>query len=113
MCSRAHRRYATWSTRWATPANSILFYGLVGFLLAAAGSFVYLAVLSVLTRLLLYALCCGALPRIGGSRALAAVALVVCAFLLWQVKPEAWFATAAFVVVGMALYSFAQRRAVG
>lgn len=99
--------------RWATPANSIAFYGVVAFLLAAAGTFVYLAVLSVLTRVLLYALCCGALPRLGGGRALAGIALAVCAYLLWQVKLEAWLATAAFVVAGGALYSFAQRRSVG
>jgi amino acid transporter len=95
--------------RFQTPARSILFYGLVGFLLAAAGSFVYLAVLSVLTRLLLYALCCGALPRLGGSRALAALALVVCAYLLWQVEAGAWLATAAFVAVGAGLYLWARR----
>lgn len=95
--------------RYATPARSILFYGLVGFLLAAAGSFVYLAVLSVLTRLLLYALCCGALPRLGGSTALATVALAVCAYLLWQVQAGAWLATAAFVVVGTVLYGWARR----
>jgi amino acid transporter len=94
--------------RYETPARSILFYGLVGFLLAAAGSFVYLAVLSVLTRLLLYALCCGALPRLGGSAPLAAVALAVCAYLLWQVQAGAWLATAAFVAVGSLLYALAR-----
>jgi len=95
--------------RYATPARSIVFYGVITFLLAAAGTFVYLAVLSVLTRLLLYALCCGALPRLGGSRTLSALALAVCAYLLWQVPPEAWLATAAFVAVGSGLYFFAQR----
>ena len=97
--------------RFGTPARSILFYGLVGLLLAIAGSFVYLAVLSVLTRVLLYALCCASLPKLGGSLPLAGVALAVCAWLLTQVKPEAWLATAAFVAVGVGMYALARRAA--
>lgn len=95
--------------RFGTPARSILFYGLMGLLLAIAGSFVYLAVLSVLTRVLLYALCCASLPKLGGSRWLAGIALVVCAWLLTQVKPEAWLATTAFVAIGVAMYAVARR----
>ncbi len=95
--------------RFGTPARSILFYGLVGLLLAIAGSFVYLAVLSVLTRVLLYAMCCAALPKLGGSRVLGGLGLMVCAWLLTQVKPEAWLATAAFVAVGAVMYAVARR----
>lgn len=93
----------------ATPARSIVFYGVAGLVLAIAGSFVYLAVLSVLTRVLLYALCCGALPRLGGGWWPAAPALAVCGWLLLQVQPSAWIATAAFVAVGSVLYAVARR----
>jgi amino acid transporter len=95
--------------RFGTPARSIIFYGVVGLLLAIAGSFVYLAVLSVLTRVLLYTLCCAALPKLGGSLPLAGLALAVCGWLLTQVKPEAWLATAAFVAVGVGMYALARR----
>jgi amino acid transporter len=97
--------------RFGTPARSILFYGLVGLLLAIAGSFVYLAVLSVLTRILLYALCSAALPKLGGERVIAGLALGVCAWLLTQVSPKAWLATAAFVAVGAVMYALARRSA--
>jgi hypothetical protein len=68
-------------------------------------------VLSVLTRVLLYVLCCASLPKLGGSKALAGSALVVCAWLLTQVSPKAWLATAAFVAVGVVMYALARRAA--
>jgi amino acid transporter len=105
--------------RHGTPANSVLFYGAACFLLAASGSFAWLAVLSVLVRLLLYAGCIAALPRLRregapmialpGGPAIPLLALVVCAGLLTQVSLGAVGATAALLAVGSALYAIAAR----
>jgi amino acid transporter len=108
-------------SRFRTPAASIAFYGLVCFLLAAYGSFVWLAGLSVLTRVLIYLACIGGLPRLerrfgGGAESLAlpggrlipAVAILVCLGLLTQVKLFDVSVTALFLGVGTALYFFAR-----
>ena len=46
------RWFGAVSARWATPANSILFMGLLGAVLALSGSFVWLAIVSTLARLI-------------------------------------------------------------
>lgn len=103
--------------RYGTPANSVWFYGAACFLLAASGTFAWLAVLSVLVRLLLYAGCVAALPRLRragvamlplpGGRAIPILALAVCAALMTQVSLAAVAATAALLAVGSVLYSIA------
>jgi len=65
------------STRFRTPANSILFMGVLIALLAVTGSFVWLAVVSTLARLIVYAISIAALPKVeqmfpGGGRGPAA-----------------------------------------
>lgn len=105
--------------RHATPANSVVFYAAACFLLAASGTFAWLAVLSVLVRLLLYVACIGALPRLRragvemaplpGGPALPLLALVVCAGLLSQVSLRAVLATAGLLAVGSVLYLVAAR----
>lgn len=105
--------------RHGTPANSVWFYGAACFLLAASGSFAWLAVLSVLVRLLLYAGCVAALPRLRragvamlplpGGRAIPLLALAVCAALMTQVSLAAVAATAALLASGSVLYSIAAR----
>lgn len=106
--------------RYLTPANSVLCYGLASFLLAASGSFVWLAVLSVLTRLLLYLTCIAAMPavrsaghgqnfRLGGGWTIPLLAVLVCLGLLSQVEWRAIVATAALLAVGTGLYVLARR----
>ena len=51
------------SARWSTPANSVLFMGLVVAALALSGSFVWLAIVSTLARLVVYAVSIAALPK--------------------------------------------------
>lgn len=103
--------------RHGTPANSVWFYAAACFLLAASGTFAWLAVLSVLVRLLLYVACIGALPRLvrrgvamaplpGGS-SVPLLALAVCAGLLSQVSLRAVLATLALLAVGSVLYAIA------
>ncbi|MEM6732240.1 MAG: APC family permease, partial [Myxococcota bacterium] len=52
---RVHRRFET-------PHVSIVLYGVVAFVVASAGSFVWLAKTNVLVRVLMYMMCIGALP---------------------------------------------------
>lgn len=111
--SRVHPRHAT-------PANSVLFYAGACFLLAASGTFAWLAVLSVLVRLLLYVACISALPRLvragvsmaplPGGGLLPLLALVVCGVLLTQVSLVAVGATAALLAVGSLLFLAARAR---
>jgi basic amino acid/polyamine antiporter, APA family len=56
------------SDRYRTPANSILFMGAFIALLAVTGSFVWLAVISTLARLIVYSISIAALPRLEGTR---------------------------------------------
>ena len=113
--------FAAVHPRFNTPAASVLFYGIAAFLLAASGSFVWLAVLSVLTRLLLYMTCMASMPgvrtavptagalRSPGGRLIAAVAWLVCLGLLTQVSLASVLATAALLGVGTLLYGAATR----
>ncbi|WP_332309290.1 APC family permease [Pseudomarimonas arenosa] len=109
--------FASVHPRFATPANSILFYAAAALLLATWGSFVWLAGLSVLTRLLIYLASLASMPRIYGNRIGAAEALrlplgplvpalaaAVCLFLLTQVGASTWLGTLLFLLFGSLLY---------
>lgn len=114
-------RFATVSVRFGTPGVSILVFGAAAFLLAAGGSFVWLAGLSVLTRVLIYVGCIAALPalrrsavddpaamRLPGGLLIPGLAIVTCLALLTQVKPMDYLATAMMLGVGSVLYALAQ-----
>jgi len=112
--------FAAVHPRYLTPANSILVYGVAAFVLAASGSFVWLAVMSVLTRLLLYLLCIAAMPavrrqtgaklRLVGGWSVPLLAALVCLGLLTQVEWRAVLATLALLAVGSVLFVLARRR---
>ena len=51
-------------SRYLTPANSVVFFGIAAFLLAAFGSFKVLAAMTVLSRLFLYGMSCAAIPKL-------------------------------------------------
>jgi amino acid transporter len=108
--------------RHQTPANSVLFYGLASFALAVSGTFAWLAVLSVMVRLLLYAGCIAAMPRVRrastdlpgaivlpGGWAIPLAGMAVCLGLLTQVSLASVLATAALLAVGSGLYAIAAR----
>jgi amino acid transporter len=110
--------------RWRTPHWSIVAYGVLTFGLAISGSFVWLAGMSTLTRLVGYGLCVAALPRLRrrfgaeagafhlpGGFVIPAVALVVCAWLLTQCELDALYVTLAFLLLGALLYAGSRRRA--
>ena len=113
--------FATVSARFGTPAVSILVFGAAAFLLAAGGSFVWLAGLSVLTRVFIYVGCIAALPalrrraddpaamRLPGGLFIPGLAVFICLALLTQVKPMDYLATAVMLGLGSVLYAFARR----
>ena len=115
--------FAYVSPRFGTPAVSIAVFGAAGFLLAAAGSFVWLAGLSVLTRVLIYVGCIAALPalrrrpaespavlRLPGGLLIPALAAGVCLALLTQVKASDYLVTGAMLAVGSGLWLVARGR---
>jgi amino acid transporter len=115
--------FSTVSRRFGTPVVSIAVFGATAFALAAAGSFVWLAGLSVLARVLIYAGCIAALPRLRrqggehpavirlpGGLAIPGLAIAICLGLLTQVKPFDYLATGAMLGVGSVLYLVATRR---
>lgn len=106
------------SERWHTPANSILFMGLVGGALALTGSFVWLAVVSTLARLFVYGATIAALPAArrasgrGTGPALAALmvgGLLVCAWAAAQSELRSWLMLAALLAAGAVFYFLATR----
>lgn len=101
----------------ATPWFSVAAYGLAAFALAATGSFVWLALMSVFTRLLIYMACIAAIPRIRARTehhaatfrlpagpTIPAVALLVCLALLTGVGLKSVIATGCLLAVGSMLY---------
>ena len=115
--------FATVSARFNTPSVSILVFGAAAFLLAAGGSFIWLAGLSVLTRVLIYVGCIAALPalrrraaddpaamRLPGGLLIPGLAVFICLALLTQVKPMDYLATGVMLGVGSVLYALARSR---
>lgn len=113
--------FARVSARFGTPGVSIVIFGVTAFVLAAGGSFVWLAGLSVLTRVLIYVGCIAALPtlrrraagepgvlRLPGGLFIPGIAVLVCVALLTQVKPLDYLATALMLGVGSVLYALAR-----
>ena len=103
--------------RTKTPLNSILFYAVLGLVLALSGSFIWLAVVSTLARLLSYILGVAALPvlerkiestadqfRLRGGYFIPALALLLCLWLVTFASMTAWLTTAAFFALGSVLY---------
>jgi APA family basic amino acid/polyamine antiporter len=96
---------------YATPVNSILFMGALGAMLALTGSFVWLAIVSTLSRLFVYGACILAMPRARPgalSWALAAGGLAVCVCAAAQSKWESWAMLGGFVLTGFLLYTLAR-----
>ncbi|HTU12897.1 MAG TPA: APC family permease [Allosphingosinicella sp.] len=97
--------------RFATPANSILFMGALGAVLALTGSFVWLAIVSTLARLFVYAACIAALPRARPdwlSWILLAGGFAVCIWAAAQSTWQSWAMLGGFVLAGFILYGLAR-----
>jgi len=103
--------------RYHTPHLSIWFYGSICLLMALTGTFVWLAVISTLVRLLTYMICISALPRLHrtiephanqfrlpGGLLIPGIAMLLCLWLITHASLHAWLATGAFFAVGTVLY---------
>jgi amino acid transporter len=109
--------------RFRTPAASILIYGALYLALAVSGTFVELAKISVMTRLLIYLAVVAAIPRLRqrqadapgrlilpGGLIVPGLAALVCLALLLQVGwPTVW-RTLLYLAVGTLLYLVARRQ---
>lgn len=106
---------------WLTPANSILFYGVFAFIGAALGSFTFLAAMTVLSRLFLFIITCGAVPvlrpvfqgkgfRLKGGLTIPVLGIVACLWLMLQVSFNSIWLTALFIAIGTGLYHFARKQ---
>jgi len=109
--------------RFRTPAVSVIVYGALVTALALSGSFVWLASLSVLSRVLVFLLVIAALPRLRrrfdtasgafrlpGGYTIPILAALVCLGLALQAKTDALWTTLAFLAVGSLLFLAARRR---
>ena len=105
--------------KYSTPANSILFLGVLSFLLAISGTFFYLAAASTLARMIAYVICMASLPFIRkkadektienatplpGGYIIPSIAIAVCSFAISQSEGKNWIYIFGFVLLGAGLY---------
>jgi amino acid transporter len=110
--------------RSRTPARSIVVFAVLAFLLTIYGSFIWLAAMSALVRVLIYMACIAAMPRlrrrfgdtpgafrVPGGWFTAAGAFGVSGLLLLQVRPGAVLVTAAVLAIGAGIHLACRRPA--
>ncbi|MCW8925520.1 MAG: amino acid permease [Xanthomonadales bacterium] len=108
--------------RYHTPHTSLWFYGLFCVILGVSGSFVWLAVMSTLTRLLTYIVCIVALPKLEkttekiddqftlpGGLLIPGIALLLCLWLISFASLKSWLVTLALMAFGTLLYLVSRR----
>jgi len=110
-------------SRYLTPANSVVFFGVAAFLLAAFGSFTVLAAMTVLSRLFLYGMSCAAIPKLRpqfrgegrfilkGGYAIPVLGIGACLWLMLQVSSQSIWMTAIFVCIGSLLFWIGKKQA--
>ena len=106
--------FARVQPRFETPANSIIFFALVSGALAVSGSFVWLAVVSTLARMIVYAVTIAALPRAPERTRLTArhwivgaLGIAVCIWAAAQADAKAWITLGVLAAAGLLLYALA------
>lgn len=111
--------FARVQPKFETPANSIIFFALFAGALAVSGSFVWLAVISTLARMIVYSVTIAALPRAPGRRRLGAVhylvgalGMLVCVWAASQADAKSWLTLGALAAAGLVLYAVARLGAV-
>lgn len=104
--------------RWRTPSRSILFMGGLAAALALSGSFVWLAVVSTLARLFVYAASIAALPAARREAGVAigpamwlimAGGLLLCVWAAAQSAAASWAMLGGLIALGLLLYAFTAR----
>jgi amino acid transporter len=115
--------FAQLHPRYATPHRSIVFYGAISLALAISGSFIWLAAMSTVVRLITYMVCIAALPRLAhlsepghsglrlpGGMLIPVIGLLVCLWLIAQASLRSWLVMTVFFALGSALYALSRRR---
>ncbi|HKP24003.1 MAG TPA: APC family permease [Dongiaceae bacterium] len=104
--------FARVQPKFETPANSIIFFALFAGALAVSGSFVWLAVISTLARMIVYSITIAALPRAPGRRPLGAahyivgaLGVLVCVWAASQADAKAWMTLGALAGAGLLLFA--------
>ena len=100
--------FARVSVRFATPVNSILAMGMLVGVLALSGSFVWLAVVSTLARMFVYAIGIAALPKLERGKPLlwlpVVIGIALCAWAAAQSGWDAWRTLLLLVGAGVLLF---------
>jgi len=106
------------SAKLKSPANSILFLGVIVAPLAISGSFVWLAVVATLARMVIYPLTIAALPLTPGRPSLSVLhwvtgsaGIAICLWGMTQANTAAWLTLLALSILGVLLYGLATRAA--
>ncbi|PCJ47254.1 MAG: hypothetical protein COA74_11985 [Gammaproteobacteria bacterium] len=104
--------------KYKVPANSIYFMSALALVLAISGSFVWLAIISSLARLIGFAVCMLALIKLKSKQDglvekvlqmfVPLLGLSVCIWLSTQASNQAWMLTLGFIVLGTGLYYLAR-----
>ena len=109
--------FARVQPRFETPANSIIFFAIVVGALAVTGSFVWLAVVSTLARMIVYSVTIAALPFAPSKPRLSALhylmgaaGIAVCVWAASQADAKAWLTLGALAGGGLLLFILASVR---
>ncbi len=102
---------------FATPASSILFFAALVAALAVSGSFVWLAVVSTLARMIVYAVTIIALPRAperpsrltASHWILSVIGVLICILVAAQAGRTAWLTLGGLSAAGLLLYLLTPR----
>lgn len=105
--------------KYASPANSVLFFGGIALAVALSGTFAKLAIASTLTRMIVYSVSIAALPiikkqaepevaanafRLPGGYTIPIIAIGLCIWIASHSSLESWLFTGGLLLVGLALF---------
>lgn len=103
-------------SKFLTPANSVIFFGIAAFLLTAFGSFTFLAAMTVLSRLFLFIMSCAAIPVLRprfksegrfinkAGYLIPILGILACLWLMMQVSWTSVWMTAVLILIGSGFY---------
>lgn len=108
---------------YKTPANAVIAFGSIALVMALSGTFIWLAVMSTMVRLVTYALSIASIPtlektiteeqgqfKLPGGFFIPALALIICAWLSTQASLESWLAMLGFSAAGTLLYFYERNK---
>ena len=114
--------------KYASPANSVIFFGAMGLAVALSGTFELLAIASTLTRMIVYSVSIAALPiikkradpevaanafKLPGGFTIPLIAIGLCIWIASHSKLESWGLTGVLLLVGLALFGLEKWLRVG